>query len=162
MRWQSQVGPLGKEISLRNQELKQFTFTGIEMDQLPHGTITMKQSNYVKAIETIKISLERRKQPDEKVTEPERQALRGLVGSLQHAAAHTRTDLASRLSMLQSAINSATINTLISANKALHEAKKYHDTTIHIQSIPLEHFRFLAFSDASFAQKVTLAPIQEA
>lgn len=76
-----------------SKKLKPFTFTGIEMDQLPNGTITMKQSNYVKAIEPIKISLERRKFPDEKVTESERQALRGLVGSLQYAAVHTRPDL---------------------------------------------------------------------
>ena len=87
------------------------------------------------------------------VTEEERQALRGLVGSLQYAAVHTRPDLSSRLSMLQSAINKATINTLITANQALHEAKKHHDTTIQIQPIPVEEFRFLAFSDASFASK---------
>ena len=55
--------------------------------------------------------------------------------------------------MLQSAINSATISTLTSANQALHEAKKFHDTTIQIQPIPVEDFRFLAFSDASFASK---------
>ena len=136
-----------------SKKLKQFTFTGIEMDQLPNGTITMKQSTYVRAIEPIKISLERRKLPEEKVTESERQALRGLVGSLQYAAVHTRPDLSSRLSMLQSSINSATVTTLINANQALHEAKKHHDTTIQIQPIPLEDFRFLAFSDASFASK---------
>ena len=136
-----------------SKKLKQFTFTGIEMDQLPNGTITMKQSTYVRAIEPIKISLERRHQVDAPVTETERQALRGLVGSLQYAAVHTRPDISSRLSMLQSSINSATVTTLITANQALHEAKKHHDTTIQIQPIPVEDFRFLAFSDASFASK---------
>ena len=144
---------LEQQYPFGSKKLKQFTFTGIEMDQLPNGTITMSQSNYVKAIEPIKIPLERRKFPDEKITEPERQALRGLVGSLQYAAVHTRPDISSRLSMLQSSINSATVTTLINANQALHEAKKHHDTTIQIQPIPLEDFRFLAFSDASFASK---------
>ena len=44
------------------------------MDQLPNGTITMKQSTYVRAIEPIKITLERRHQVDAPVTETERQA----------------------------------------------------------------------------------------
>ena len=144
---------LEKKYPFGSKKIKQFTFTGIEMDQHTNGTITMKQSNYVRAIDPIKIPMERRQQADSKITEEERQALRGLIGSLQYAAVHTRPDLSSRLSMLQSSINSATINTLISANQALHEAKKYHDTTIQIQPIPIEDFRFLAFSDASFASK---------
>ena len=147
------IDQLEKKYPFGSKKIKQFTFTGIEMDQLPNGTITMRQSNYVRAIEPIKIPLERRQQPDSKVSEEERQALRGLIGSLQYAAVHTRPDLASRLSMLQSAINSATVSTLTSANQALHEAKKFHDTTIQIQPIPVEDFRFLAFSDASFASK---------
>ena len=37
------------------------------------------------------------------------------------------------------------------ANRLLHEAKKYHDTTITIKSIPHDDIRFMVFSDASFA-----------
>ena len=100
-----------------------------------------------------KISLDRRKQLEEKITEEERQHLRALIGSLQYASVHTRPDLSSRLSYLQSSINSATVETLIKANQTLHEAKKHHDVTIKIQSIPIPDVRFLAFSDASFASK---------
>ena len=42
---------------------------------------------------------------------------------------------------------------LVLANQTLFEAKKHHDTTIQIQPIRVEDFRFLAFSDASFASK---------
>ena len=76
-----------------------------------------------------------------------------MIGSLQYASVHTRPDLSSRLSYLQSSINSATVETLIKANQTLHEAKKHHDVTIKIQSIPIPDVRFLAFSDASFASK---------
>eukprot|EP00435_Cladocopium_sp_Y103_P020527 s275_g5.t1 len=88
------IATLEKKYPFGSKKLKRFTFTGIEMDQLPNGTITMTQSTYVKAINPIKITSERRQQPDEKVTEDERQALRGLIGSLQYAAVHTRPDLA--------------------------------------------------------------------
>ena len=133
------------------------------MDQLPNGTITMKQSNYVRAIEPINISLERRQQVDTPVTETERQALRGLVGSLQYAAVHTRPDISSRLSMLQSSINSATVTTLVTANQALHEAKKHHDTTPPFKSnqSPWRTFVSLRFQMPLFLQKVIPAHIRE-
>ena len=77
--------------------------------------------------------------------------MRGLIGSLQYAAVHTRPDLSARLSFLQSDINSAKVSTLIMANQALHEAKRHSEVSIVIQPIPIPDLRFLAFSDASFA-----------
>ena len=59
-----------------------------------------------------------------------------------------RPDLASRLSFLQSEINQATVETLINANKTLHEAKRHSKVSIHIQPIACQDLRFLAFSDA--------------
>ncbi|CAL1168143.1 unnamed protein product [Cladocopium goreaui] len=48
------------------------------------------------------------KNPNAPVTDTERHLLRGLIGSLQYAAVHTRPDLASSLSFLQSDINKVT------------------------------------------------------
>ena len=144
---------LEKKYPFGTKRTGQFTFTGIEMQQTPEGTIHLSQSKYIRAIEPIKISPERRKQSESPVTENERQQLRALIGSLQYASVHTRPDLSSRLSILQSAINRATIETLTTANQALHEAKKHHDVTIKIQPIATADLRFLAFSDASFASK---------
>jgi hypothetical protein len=66
---------------------------------------------------------------------------------------HTRPDLSSALSHLQSEINKATIGTLVTANKVLHTAKKHSDVTIKIKPINPQDLRFIAFSDASFASK---------
>ena len=101
------------------KRVNQFTFTGIDMQQTPDGTIHLSQSKYIRNIDPIKINPDRRKQLDQKVTEEERQHLRALIGSIQYAAVHTRPDLSSRLSMLQSAINQATVETLISGNQAV-------------------------------------------
>ena len=76
-----------------------------------------------------------------------------MIGSLQYASVNARPDLASRLSYLQSQVNQATVQTLIQANKVLHDAKRYKDTTITVQPIPIDNIRFLAFSDASFTSK---------
>ena len=149
----SKIDLLEQKYPFGSKKLHKFTFTGIDMTQLPDYTIQMSQSNYVKAIQSIPISRDRRTQLSQAVTEAERQQLRAIVGSLQYAAVHTRPDLSSRLSQLQSSINSATVETLTIANQTLHEAKKHHDTTIQIQPIAVQDFRFLAFSDASFASK---------
>ena len=89
--------------------------------------------------------------PDDPVTEDERQSLRAVIGSLQYAAVNSRPDICSRLGWLQSRINRAQVSTLLECNRTLHEAKKYADVTIKVQPIPLEHLRFVAFSDASFS-----------
>ena len=149
----SKLDQLEKKYPFGSKKLHQFTFTGVEMNQLADYTIQMNQSTYIKAINPIHIPKNRKDQRDAVVTEEERQALRAIVGSLQYAAVNTRPDLSSRVSMLQSSINHATVETLVLANQTLFEAKKHHDTTIQIQPIRVEDFRFLAFSDASFASK---------
>ena len=62
------INQLEKKYPFGSKKAQQFTFTGIEMNQQPDGTITMKQSKYVNAIEPIKISTDRRNQGEEKVT----------------------------------------------------------------------------------------------
>jgi hypothetical protein len=130
-----------------------FTFTGIEMCQLPNKTIILSQEKYITKIEPIHIKPDRKEMLESKINEDERLGLRALIGSLQYASVNTRPDLASRLSNLQSAINTATISTLTEANKVLHNAKKHKDVTVKIQPIDFQKIRFLAFSDASFSSK---------
>ena len=152
-RFQSKIDELEKKYPFGSKKIAKFTFTGIELSQDPSGSITMSQSKYIKNVDPIVLSRDRRSQIDSKVTEEERQKLRAVIGSLQYAAVHTRPDLSSRLSFLQSSINQATVGTLIEANQAVHEAKKHHDVSIVIQGIKTQDLRFLAFSDASFASK---------
>ena len=134
-----------------SKKVQSFTFTGIDLCQHGDYSISLSQSSYVRKINPISIEPHRKTQTDAPVSEPERASLRGLIGSLQYAAVNTRPDLSSRLSQLQSSINSATIENLQEANRLLHEAKRHHDVTITIKSIPPKQFRFMGFSDASFA-----------
>ena len=135
------------------KKTQSFTFTGIEMNQLPNKTIILSQEKYITKIEPIHIKPDRKEMTESKINEEGRLSLRALIGSLQYASVNTRPDLASRLSHLQSSINTATISTLNEANKVLHNAKKHKDITIKIQPIDFQKIRFLAFSDASFSSK---------
>ena len=149
----NQIQKLESKYPFGSKKMGTFTFTGIDLHQNPDKSIELSQSKYVRGIQPIAINAKKKENPEVAVSEEERQALRGLIGSLQYASVHTRPDLASRLSSLQSQINSATIGTLVMANKVLHEAKRYHEVTIRIQPIAPGDVRFLAFTDASFASK---------
>jgi hypothetical protein len=149
--FEAAIQQLEKTFPFGSHKVSAFTFTGIELNQHHDHSITMNQSAYVRKINPIAIEANRKSQLELPVTEKERLALRGLVGGLQYAAINTRPDLSSKLSFLQSSINSAKIENLMEANRLLHEAKRHHDVTVTIKPIPYQDFRFLAFSDASFS-----------
>ena len=130
-----------------------FIFTGIHISQQWDGSIELDQTQYIEDIPAINIERSRRQEPESPVTSDEKQALRGLIGSIQYAATNTRPDLSAKLSLLQARINCATIKDLSDANKLLQEAKQHKDTKITIKSIPLQDLRFVSFSDASFANR---------
>ena len=144
---------LEKKYAFGSHKVGRFTYTGIELSQKGDGSIVMSQSAYVRAVTPIPIPAERKLQLDAVVTSDERHRLRGLIGSLQYAAINTRPDLCSRLGQLQTSVPHATVETLMSANRVLHEAKLHHEVSITLQPIPADDIRFLAFCDASFASK---------
>ena len=150
-KFQKVLDMLERKYPFGSKKSNAFTFTGIEVTQHHDKSITLSQSQYIRKIPSINIDPNRKTQSTLSITDQERGLLRGLIGSLQYASTNTRPDLANRLSCLQTSINQATIETLQEANRLLHEAKKYHDVTITIKPIPHEQFRFMVFSDASFA-----------
>ena len=115
-----------------------FVFTGLQISQQTDGSIWVDQTQYVKEIPPITLDKHRRGNPEEVVTEAERQSLRGLIGSLQYAAVNTRPDICNKLSLLQTQINRAKIQTLLDANKLLHETKVNSNVTLKIQPIKVE------------------------
>ena len=115
---------LEKRFPFGSKRTKDFTFTGIHVQQDEEFNIHLDQTSYVQAIETIKIERHRQKHEQELVTEAEGQGLRGLIGSLQYAATSTRPDISARLSLPQSKINCAKISDLLDANRLLGDAKK--------------------------------------
>lgn len=75
---------------------KEFGFCGVHYKQWEDYSIAMDQVGYLQKIEPIEVPRSRRSEPESEVSEPERQQLRRLCGSLQYAAAHTRPDLAAK------------------------------------------------------------------
>ena len=81
---------LQKHLPFGSREYDRFRFTGLDMEQLPDYSIRISQKAYIDKIEPIDIPKVRRNQKDDGATPKEVHALRGLCGSLQYAAVHSR------------------------------------------------------------------------
>ena len=151
---------LQKSLPFGSREYGKFKFTGLDIEQLPDFSIKVNQGRYIHKISPIDISKLRRNELDSPVSNQELQQLRGLCGSLQYAAVHSRPDVATRVAYLQRSIPSATVETLLEGNRTLREAQKYSDTSVVVRSIPLKEVCFASFGDASFASAKQLTAQQ--
>ena len=115
-RFQDQLKKLEAHFAFGSHKQSRFCFTGIDLEQRGDFGISMSQSSYVRKISPIKIEAARKSDLKSAILEAERRQLRALIGSLQYAAVHTGPDIASGLSMLQSAVPKATVATLVEAN----------------------------------------------
>ena len=84
------IAKLEQKYPFGSKKETEFIFTGMHVVQQWDGSIELDQTQYVEDIPSIDISRERRLSPETPVTEAERQALRGLVGSIQYAATHVQ------------------------------------------------------------------------
>ena len=150
------IEELQKVLPFGSRKHQSFVFTGIQLEQFPDHSIRASQSDYVHRIPSIDIGRLRRQDLDAPVNEDERTKLRGLVGSLQYAVTHTRPDVAARLGEVQCQTTTATVQTLLLANKVLREAQEYHQVHVVFRAIPVEKLTFVAFGDASFASSKNL------
>ena len=118
----AKLAELEKVFPFGSKSSGEMTFTGIRLKQEADMSIRMDQREYVESIPSIHISRERRRDPKSETTEDEKTLLRAINGSFQYAAVHTRPDLAAKDGELQSAVNSSSVETLMQANRTLHDA----------------------------------------
>ena len=147
---------LQKVLPFGQREYRKFRFTGLDIEQLPDNSIRISQEAYVHKIEPIEIPKNRRTNKDAAATPSEVHDLRGLCGSLQYAAVHSRPDIAAKIAFIQKNVCKATISTLLDANKVLIEAKQTADTCIMVRPLPIKSVTFASFGDASFASSSQL------
>eukprot|EP00435_Cladocopium_sp_Y103_P009579 s5005_g2.t1 len=138
-----------KRFKFGSFETGEFKYTGIHFKQWDDGSIEYDQKGYIEKIEPISIPKERRSNPESLVSEPERKALRSLIGALQYASVHTRPDISAKVGEIQSAVTKATVADLIQCNRILHEAKT-HPVSLMVLLIAPDQVTLCAFSDASF------------
>ena len=141
---------LRKRFSFGAYNQHEFDFCGVHYKQWDDGTIELDQREYIHKIEPLNVPKNRRAEPDAPLTDAEKQCLRGLCGSLQFAAVHSRPDLSAKVGQLQASIPGGRIKDMLEGNRILYEGKQ-HAVCLLIVPIPVHEVTFCAFSDASFA-----------
>ena len=101
----------------------------------------------------IEIQRERQSQLNSLVNENERTQLRALLGGLQWLVTQSRVDCMVDVNLLQSCVATATVETLMSANKGLRNLRQ-GPAELHTRQIPRqETVNLVAWSDASWANR---------
>ena len=101
----------------------------------------------------VELSKERQKQLTQPVTEQERSELRALLGGLQWLVTQSRVDCSVDVNLLQSCVTTATVETILAANKVLRKLRQ-GPSRLYTRKIPeTEQVHLVAWSDASWPNR---------
>jgi hypothetical protein len=129
-----------------------FKQCGVNIVQLEDFSFEQEQSEYLQTLEEIELGKERKLELDQPVTEKERTMLRAVLGGMQWLVGQTRVDVMVDVNLLQSQVSTATVATLLEANKALRKLRQRSDLKIITRYIDGE-VHFVGWSDASWANR---------
>lgn len=124
-----------------------FKYVGLEINQTKEG-IYLSQKQYASEIEEVKIDNHRKKNLNLPLTDEETSELRAITGKLNWLATETRPDLAFTVSQLGSSRATATVKTLIKANKIVRRVKQ-HDTYMFFPKMDVDKMKVRCYADAS-------------
>ena len=124
-----------RSLPFGSQKQSAFTFTGIELEQLPDHSVRARQKSHLESRLPATACIISPEIKDSPLRPPLilRRSLRGIIGSLQYGVTHTRPDLAARLSEVQSQMSHPTVNTLLEANRILREGQEHKGVSITFQ-----------------------------
>ena len=159
-RFEEALKKLQETLPFGSREHGRFKFTGLDIEQLPDYSIKVNQGKYIHKMPPIDVPKNRRSEPESPITPTELSQLRGLCGSLQYAAVHSRPDIATKVAGLQKGITSATVESLLEGNRVLREAQQHAETSIIVRPIKTEDVCFASFGGASFASAKQLTAQQ--
>jgi hypothetical protein len=133
-------------------ERNRFKQCGVSVEQLDDGTIVQHQDEYMSCLSEIEIKPERAQQINHPVTEQERSELRALLGGMQWLVGQTMVYGNVDVNLLQSDVTTATVETLIAANKVLRKLRQ-SPNRLYTRKITADILHLAAWSDASWANR---------
>ena len=134
-------------------EETKFKQCGVTIVQNPDNSITQSQAEYLSTLSEIDMKNERKNQLNSPVTETERTQLRALLGGLQWLVTQTRVDGMVDVNLLQSCVATATVETVLAANKVVRKLRQ-GPAELYTRRLPTdEKHHLVAWSDASWANR---------
>ena len=128
-----------------------FKYIGFHLTQNKDCSILLDQGDYVKDVENITISSERKRMSTYDLTRDEYTCLRSLVGRIHWAVQGSRPDLAFEMVELSTKLKKAKVSDLMKATKCIKKMK-YDDSKILFPALNKSvEWRIIVFTDASHA-----------
>ena len=93
------------------------------------------QEEYLQSVGEVELSKERQKQGTSPVTEKERTELRALLGALQWLVTQSRPDASVDVNLIQSEVTTATVDTILTANKIVRKIRQNGVTHMYTKII---------------------------
>jgi hypothetical protein len=116
------------------------------------GSIVQDQEEYLQTIEELDLDKDRAKSGTSPVTEKERTELRALLGALQWIVTQSRPDASVDVNLIQSEVNTATVDTIHTVNKIVRKIKVNGVTKMYTRKIDGAPV-LVCWSDASWANR---------
>ena len=156
-KWQEAISTVYDSYKWSDWEVDCYQHCGVSLTQQVNGNITLSQADYCTSIEQIKVQA---KDQHRKITDEEKQQLRGVLGALQWRVYQTAPQHGARLSALQSQLACPTVNTLLEANKLVKEVYAQRHMNVQYRKLDvksLEDITFIAWTDAAVGNRRDLS-----
>ena len=132
----------------------QFTFAGVQIQQLQDFSIILSQENFCNDLQPVVIENERNRPKDDQLTSKEMTQARGLLMKCQWRAIQTAPQYCARIGIASSSLAKPTLATLKEANAITKELKKTSQDNLIYHSFQAENLTwkdviFVHFGDAA-------------
>eukprot|EP00435_Cladocopium_sp_Y103_P058473 s1160_g20.t1 len=149
---------LEKEIYLK-RKVGDFRFCGKNVKQNPDGSVSLDQIDAIESLEYMVLQKDRRAMPNAPLTEDEKSAFRGLIGSLGWIARQTRPDVLVNVSLASQTMGNPTVKDVVELNKVVKVLKDSYDfkwNFVPSSDLTLENAVVFCMADSSFANTTKL------
>ena len=142
---------LGEELGFGTLVWNEFDWCGKHYQRLPNGNIKVDMVTYHENLPLVPVPRSRRQELDSPVTPYEQRCLDRGTGCLGWLVAQLRVDLCQGTSCLQAAARAgkATVETLITLNAIVSDAKKTKDFALVYGGLDLETFGLVTVHDSA-------------
>ena len=142
------INPIKRVFTIGSEHCAAFMYLSPNISQ-SNSEITIDQINYIKSIDYIAISNNRKNQKDDLLCKEENDNIRTLVGQLGWITGQTRPDLAFEVCQLNSILNHSKVDDILKANKLLLKAKSEDILLRFGLPGPIENFKVVCYNDSS-------------
>ena len=147
------TGSVLRDVNIKKIDQNQFTYLGLEVNQLHDNSITVSQNTYINnELQEIPIGPKRKVQRNHALSPVEYQQYRTVCGQLMWLSVQTRPDIAFDTCIINNNLRDPNVADINYANKVIKRLKQDNSYTLHFKAIPnfKDSMKIICYSDAAY------------